>query len=66
MFDLLGFFDLWHIDLGLFNAKVNLVEGQLWYYLTNSWNDKGAHTFPKGTIPKVNLIAWLEFEKLWL
>ena len=24
--------------------------------------DKGFHTFPKGISPKVNIMAWLEFE----
>ena len=24
--------------------------------------DKGVHSFPKGISPKVNTIAWLEFE----
>ncbi len=27
-----------------------------------SWEDKGAHTFPKGICPKVNVIAQLGFE----
>ena len=30
----------------LFNAKAILLEEQLWYYLTHSWEDKGVHTFP--------------------
>ena len=46
----------------LFNAKFILLEEQLWYYLTHSWKDKGVHTFPKGTCPKVNVIARLEYE----
>ena len=46
----------------LFNAKSILLEEQLWYYLTHSWEDKGVHTFPKGICPKVNVIARLEFE----
>ena len=33
-----------------------------WYYLTHSWEDKRVHTFPKGICPKVNIIAWLEYE----
>ena len=33
-----------------------------WYYLTHSWEDKGVHTFPKGTCLKVNVIPRLEFE----
>ena len=33
-----------------------------WYYLTHSWEDKGVHIFPKGICPKVNVIAWLEYE----
>ena len=47
---------------GLFNANAILLEGQQWYYLTHSWEDKGLHTFPKGICPKVNVIAQLEFE----
>ena len=46
----------------LFNAKAILLEEQLWYYLTHSWEDKGVHTFPKGICPKVNVIAQLEYE----
>ena len=46
----------------LFNAKAILLEEQYWYYLTHSWEDKGAHTFPKGICPKVNVIARLEYE----
>ena len=46
----------------LFNAKAILLEEQLWYYLTHSWEDKGVHTFPKGICPKVNVIARLEYE----
>ena len=48
--------------LGLFNAKYILPEEQL-YYLTHSWEDKGVHTFPKGICLKMNVIAWLEFER---
>ena len=44
----------------LFNAKAILPEEQQWYYLTHSWEDKVAHTFPKGICPKV--IARLEYE----
>ena len=39
-----------------------LLEGQFWYYLTYSWEDKGVHTFPKSICPKVNAIARLEHE----
>ena len=46
----------------LFNAKATLLEEQLWYYLTHSWEDKEVHTFPEGIYPKVNVIALLEFE----
>ena len=46
----------------LFNAKAILPEEQQLYYLTHSWENKGAHTFPKGICPKVNVIAWLEYE----
>ena len=43
-----------------FNAKAIIQEEQ--YYLTHSWEDKGVHTFPKDICPKVNVIAWLEYE----
>ena len=46
----------------LFNAKAILLEEQLWYYLTHSWEDKGVHTFPNGICPKVNVIVRLEYE----
>ena len=29
---------------------------------SNSWEDKGVHTFPKRIHPKVNVIVRLEFE----
>ena len=28
----------------------------------HSWEDKGAHTFPNGICPKVNVVERLEFE----
>ena len=43
----------------LFNAKAILLEKQQWYYLTNSEEDTGVHTFPKGIWPKVNVIAFV-------
>ena len=46
----------------LFNADAILLEEQQLYYLTHSWEDKGVHTFPKGICPKVNVIAWMEYE----
>ena len=39
-----------------------LLEEQLWYYFTHSWEDKEGHTFPKGICPKVNVIARLEYK----
>ena len=48
--------------VGYLDAKAILLEEQLWYYLTHSWEDKWAHSFPKAICPKVNVIAWLEFE----
>ena len=42
--------------------KLILLEEQLWYNLTQSWEDKGVYTFPKGIRPKVNIIARLEYE----
>ena len=63
VFGLVGFFVLWHINpYRLFNAKANLLEEQLWYYLTHSWEDKEVPTFPKGICLKVNVIARLEFK----
>ena len=32
------------------------------FFLTQSWEDKGVHTFPKGICPKVNVIVRLEYE----
>ena len=53
----------WHINLlGLLNDKFILQEEQKWYYLTHRWEDNGVHTFPNSICPKVNVIAWLEFE----
>ena len=52
----------------LFNAKAILLEEQLWYYLTHSWEDKGVHTFPKGICPKVNVILFtrpLRSGRMW-
>ena len=46
----------------LYNAKSILLEEQQWYYLTNSWEDKGVHTCPKGICKKGNVIARLEYE----
>ena len=58
-----GFFVWWHINLlWLFNAKAILREGQSWYDLTHSWEDKEVHTFSKGICPKGNVIARLMFE----
>ena len=44
------------------NPSFFFLEGQLWYYLTHSWEDKGVHTFPKSICPKVNVIARLEYK----
>ena len=42
------FFVKLHINLrGQFNAKFSMVEEQLWYYLTQNWEDKDGQTFPK-------------------
>ena len=48
--------------LWLFNAKATHPEEQQWYYLTQSWENKAVHIFPKSICPKGNIIAWLEFE----
>ena len=42
--------------------KLFLLEEQLWYYLTHSWEDEGVHAFLKGIYSKVNVIARLENE----
>ena len=42
--------------------KLSSLKNSSMYYLTHSWEDKGVHTFPKGICPKVNVIAWLEYE----
>ena len=31
-----------------------------WYYLTYIWEDKGAHNFPKGICPKMNVIIFTQ------
>ena len=54
------FNDIW--PCGLFSVKAILVEEQLWKYLTNSCRDKGIHTFPEGTSPKIDIITWLDLE----
>ena len=46
----------------LFNAKAILLEEQELHYLTNGWDDKIVHTFPKSICLKVNVIARLEYE----
>ena len=54
----------WHNHLhGLFNARAIFVEKQQWYYLAPTCGRiRGFNTFLKGIFPKVNVIAWLEFE----
>ena len=42
-------------------SKLSL-QKQEWYYLTHSWRDKEAHTFPKDISLKLNVIERLEFE----
>ena len=32
------------------------------YYLTHMWGDKRVDAFPKGIIPKVNVVVLLKFE----
>ena len=50
------------ISASLFNAKAILLEEQYWYYLIHSLEDKRVYIFRKGICPKMNVIAWLEFE----
>ena len=62
----LYFFFYWHVSLPeLSNAKAIFMEEQQWYYLTNSWRDKGVRTFSEGIGPKVNVIAWLEVKLVY-
>ena len=61
------YFRWWHINVrGLFNAKATLVEEWQWDYLTDTWGDKGAGTFLKSICSKMNLIARLGFELIYL
>ena len=48
--------------MGQIDAKTLLLVEQEWYYLTNSWRDKGVHAFPKGINLKGNVMVWLKFE----
>ena len=41
---------------------MSVLEEQKWYFLTQSWEDKGVPTFSKGICPKMNVIARLEYE----
>ena len=41
------------------------MENQQCYYLTYSQKDRWFHAFSKGISPKVNVIAWLEFEPIF-
>ena len=41
------------------NTNIILVEEQQWYYLIL---EKGIYIFPYGIDPKVNIMAWLQFE----
>ena len=45
----------------LLNAKALFVKEQYCYYLTHSLEDKTCLTFLKSTAPKMDVIAWLEF-----
>ena len=46
-------------------AEAKFVEGQQWYYLTQSKGDKWVHTFPKSISLKGSIIARLEFELIY-
>ena len=52
--------------MGISNAKAIFVEEQPWYYLTNCWEDKGIHAFPKGINQKVNVKMSLKFKLAYL
>ena len=49
---------------GLLNTKAILKEEKYWYYLNHSWVgvDQEVQPYSKGSSPKVNLVARLEFE----
>ena len=47
-------------------TKPNFVVEQQWYYLTHSWEYKKVHAFPRDISPRVNVIARLEFELIYL
>ena len=48
--------------MGYLMLKTSLLKNSKWYYLTHCWGNKGVYTIPKGINPKMNVIAWLEFE----
>ena len=48
--------------MGLFDAKIILVEDPKWYYLTHCREDNKIHTFSKSISSKVSVIAQLEFK----
>ena len=48
--------------VGYLIPKPFSLKEQSWYYLADSWEDKGVHTFLKGICPKVNIIARLDYE----
>ena len=39
-----------------------MVANFTYFYLTQSWGEKGVYSFPKGISPKVNVIEQLEFK----
>ena len=41
---------------------LKLVEKQQWYCWTNTLVDEVVHAFPNDFCPKVNVVAWFEFE----
>ena len=47
---------------GLFNVKYILVKEQLSYYFTQSWGNRGFHTFLNSISSKVNVIGGLKVE----
>ena len=56
-------FVLWHINLcWLFNANTFSSKNSSGNTFNPWMGDKGIHTFPKGICPKVNVIAWQDFE----
>ena len=47
------------------NQERNHEEGQLSFYLTSCWENKGVHDISKGIGTKMSVIAQMEFELIY-